>query len=81
MRQTYLHSDWVFNNVTELPPYVRSAVQYQSWLPATVPGHVHLDLLKNGIIADPFERMNELGSRWVDESDWAFRTTFPWVAG
>jgi beta-mannosidase len=80
MRETLLHSDWEFNNVTKLPPYARTAVQYQAWLPATVPGHVHLDLHKNGVIGDPFERMNELGSRWIDESDWAYRTSFEWTA-
>lgn len=48
------------------------------WLPATVPGHVHLDLHENGIIAHPFERMHELGSQWVDQCDWSYRTNFEW---
>lgn len=50
------------------------------WLPADVPGHVHLDLIANGVIADPFVRMNEMGVQWVDEKDWSYRTTFEWVA-
>jgi beta-mannosidase len=48
------------------------------WLPATVPGHVHLDLVENGVIGHPFERMNELGCQWVDQADWSYRTTFFW---
>ena len=30
-----------------------------TWLPATVPGTVHTDLLANGKIENPFYRMNE----------------------
>jgi beta-mannosidase len=39
---------------------------------------MHVDLVANGIIADPFRRMGELGCRWVDECDWSYRTTFSW---
>ncbi len=48
------------------------------WLPAEVPGHVHLDLMANGAIPDPFVRMNEMAVQWVDEKDWSYRTTFDW---
>ena len=46
------------------------------WLPATVPGTVHTDLLANGRIEDPFYRMNELGLQWIDKKDWEYRTEF-----
>jgi beta-mannosidase len=46
------------------------------WLPASVPGHVHQDLVARGVIADPFEKMHELGSQWIDEEDWIYRTHF-----
>ena len=49
------------------------------WLPADVPGHVHLDLLANGVIPDPFVGMQEAGVQWVDEKDWSYRTTFAWT--
>ncbi|RYG25719.1 hypothetical protein EON82_06035 [bacterium] len=48
------------------------------WLPADVPGHIHLDLMANGIIPDPFVGMQEYGVQWVDEKDWSYRTTFEW---
>ena len=38
------------------------------WLPAQVPGHVHLDLMRNGVISDPFRRLYEKDAQWVDES-------------
>lgn len=46
------------------------------WMPATVPGTVHTDLLSNGKIEDPFYRMNELGLQWIDKKDWEYRTVF-----
>jgi beta-mannosidase len=48
----------------------------RDWLPAAVPGHVHLDLTAAGVLADPFFRMQERSARWVDEADWTYRTTF-----
>src|SRR5437870_3106153 len=50
------------------------------WLPARVPGHVHLDLVRHGVIADPFERRGELGAQWVDEAAWRFRKRFTFAA-
>ena len=47
-----------------------------TWLPATVPGTVHTDLLANGKIEDPFYRMNELQLQWIDKKDWEYRTEF-----
>jgi beta-mannosidase len=44
------------------------------WLPATVPGTVHTDLLANGKIADPFYRTNERDLQWIDKKDWEYRT-------
>lgn len=46
------------------------------WLPATVPGSVHTDLLENGLIEDPFYRLNEHDIQWIDKTDWEYRTTF-----
>jgi beta-mannosidase len=47
-----------------------------TWLPAQVPGHVHLDLMRAGVIPDPFQRMQERDVAWVSESDWEYETTF-----
>ena len=46
------------------------------WLPAQVPGGVHLDLMRAGVIPDPLARLHERGVAWVDESDWVYETTF-----
>ncbi|MDP3915229.1 MAG: glycoside hydrolase family 2 protein [Bacteroidota bacterium] len=45
------------------------------WLPATVPGSVHTDLLQNGLIKDPFYRLNEHDLQWIDKVNWEYKTT------
>lgn len=47
-----------------------------NWYPATVPGVVHTDLMANGIIEDPFFRLNERSVQWVDKEDWMYETHF-----
>ena len=46
------------------------------WLPAVVPGSVHLDLMASGLIPDPFVADNEKRMQWVAESDWVYRRSF-----
>lgn len=45
---------------------------------ASVPGHVHTDLLREGLIPDPFWRDQALESQWVESCDWLYETTFIW---
>ncbi|KAF9889473.1 hypothetical protein FE257_007376 [Aspergillus nanangensis] len=48
-----------------------------SWLPVkTVPSQVHVDLLANEKIPDPFVDANELSVQWIGEKDWVYRTRF-----
>lgn len=48
----------------------------ENWLPATVPGTVHTDLMANRLIDDPFFGMNERSVQWIDKEDWIYETTF-----
>lgn len=43
---------------------------------ATVPGTVHTDLFKNGLIPDPFYSDNEKRLQWIEEKNWVYKTTF-----
>jgi beta-mannosidase len=45
-------------------------------MPAFVPGCVHTDLLKNGLIPDPFVGMNEKGLQWIDKKEWEYAAEF-----
>ncbi len=46
------------------------------WLPGSVPGGVHTDLLAAGRIPDPFMGDNEKRVQWVAEADWVYRRKF-----
>jgi len=60
-----ISENWTFkNNVDSL------------WLEASVPGDVHTDLLRNGLIEDPFYRLNEHALQWIDKTDWEYKTEF-----
>ncbi|WP_449398806.1 glycosyl hydrolase 2 galactose-binding domain-containing protein [Chryseobacterium wanjuense] len=48
----------------------------KNWLIATVPGTVHLDLMKNNIIPDPFKDENEKKVHWIENEDWEYQTSF-----
>jgi beta-mannosidase len=48
----------------------------ESWFPAAVPGCVHLDLLDNGLIEDPFYRDSEMRLQWIGKSDWEYQVSF-----
>jgi beta-mannosidase len=47
-----------------------------NWLSAKVPGCVHLDLLINNQIPDPFFGTNEKEMQWISEKDWSYRLIF-----
>jgi beta-mannosidase len=65
MRRELLTGAWTFREAGA-----------DSWLPATVPGGVHTDLLAAGSIPDPFIGDNEKRVQWVGERDWEYRRTF-----
>nr|MBC8146365.1 glycoside hydrolase family 2 protein [Bacteroidota bacterium] len=60
-----LNENWMFK-----------AVDDSIWRSASVPGCVHTDLMNNGIIEDPFYRLNEHNLQWIDKKDWEYKTTF-----
>ncbi|HEX3890957.1 MAG TPA: glycoside hydrolase family 2 protein [Terracidiphilus sp.] len=66
-----LDHGWQFRQVTTTPQEAEAG-----WLPATVPGDVHLDLLANKKIEDPFYRDNESKLQWIENASWEYRDTF-----
>jgi beta-mannosidase len=47
-----------------------------AWLPGSVPGGVHTDLMAANRIPDPFYGDNELKVQWVAEKDWEYKCLF-----
>ena len=63
--QTYLklNNNWFFLSADD-----------SLWLPASVPGTIHTDLINNNIIDDPFYRLNEHDVQWIDKKEWRYKT-------
>jgi beta-mannosidase len=66
-----LDHGWQFRQVT-----AGTQEDQNGWLPATVPGDVHLDLLANKKIADPFFRDSESKLQWIEKESWEYRLNF-----
>ena len=64
IKQT-LNKGWQFKNDDE-----------DSWSKANVPGCVHLDLIQNRLIPDPFQGDNEKKLQWIMEKKWTYRLLF-----
>lgn len=64
-QRQYLHDGWTFGQ-TRLPN------RYS----AVVPGVVHTDLMRQGIIDNPYMGLNERSVQWIDKEDWVYETTF-----
>jgi len=67
---TVIDQGWEFRQL----PMEASGISGQ-WHPAQVPGDVHLDLLRNKLIPDPFYRDNEAKLQWIQGASWEYRTT------
>ncbi len=45
-------------------------------IPARVPGCIHTDLLRAGLIPDPYRDFNEHKLQWIGETDWQYTLVF-----
>ena len=54
----------------------RDATSGSRWRSAQVPGCVHLDLRRAGLIPDPFWSNNERDLQWIEARDWEYRCVF-----
>ena len=53
----------------------------ERWYPAVVPGVVHTDLLRNGLIDDPYRSTNESRLQWIENEEWEYETVFVPTSG
>ncbi len=71
-----LSERWQCKQRSVAVPVDADFVSAQGWIPAQVPGCVHLDLMAGGRIPDPFPGLQENEVQWVGESDWLYRCEF-----
>jgi beta-mannosidase len=65
VRKLSLNPGWEFREVGT-----------EKWYPAEVPGCVHTDLLRNGLIPDPYFSDNEKKLQWIETKDWEYKKDF-----
>jgi beta-mannosidase len=66
-----LDHGWQFRQIATAPQDPSNG-----WMPATVPGDVHLDLLANKKISDPFYRDSEAKLQWIENASWEYQLSF-----
>jgi beta-mannosidase len=73
----YLHENWILKlQSNRSTPLADDCPLFHGGVLAQVPGTVHTDLLKAGIIDDPFFSDQEIKTYWIDEQDWLYETVF-----
>ncbi|MDX1942103.1 MAG: hypothetical protein SFU99_16185, partial [Saprospiraceae bacterium] len=65
MNSIELHQNWRFRKAGD-----------NTWYEATVPGVVQMDLIRHGVIPDPFYGTNEDSIQWIEREDWVYELTF-----
>jgi len=71
LRTIPLDKNWCFKQSSCITPIA------QTYTPvAQFPTVVHLDLLKNDLIPDPYVGTNELDCLWINDADWTYKTAF-----
>jgi len=60
-----IETEWQFQSESE-----------QIQRPAAVPNCVHLDLLKNNVIDDPYFENNEIKQSWIENENWEYTSEF-----
>ena len=68
-------------NITKTYQSLNDRWQFKSygeddWMNAKVPGNVHLDLIENQAIPDPFFGQNESELQWISDKDWKYKLEF-----
>ena len=69
-----LHDGWTLRAVSGPFP----AGLADARVPARVPGCVHTDLVREGLISDPFDGDAEAGQQWIGDTVWEYRCAFDW---
>jgi len=72
MHRLSLDGSWTLSAVAGPLPDDLEGIE----VPAVVPGCVHTDLLRAGLIPDPFDGDNESVLAWIGRTDWVYERTF-----
>jgi beta-mannosidase len=71
-----LNGSWKFKAIDAYRTLPSEYRKTATWMPGTVPGTVHTDLMALGVIPDPYFRTNENDVQWIDQVQWLYRRSF-----
>jgi beta-mannosidase len=76
-----LNGEWQFKGYLDLDWQRRGSLKPDTsdvygWYTGRVPGSVHDDLWRNGVIPNPYYEQNSLLIEWVSERYWVYKRTF-----
>ncbi len=78
MQKFSLNGKWElkFKNLSNEVIVAKMDDEKDNWYEAKVPGDVHLDMMKAGLIDDQFYGRNADHCLWMESKDWWYRKTF-----
>ncbi|KAF7798913.1 hypothetical protein EIP86_010141 [Pleurotus ostreatoroseus] len=71
-----IHEGWTFKKVTAGGASDEYVKVDEEFIAQQFPTTVHVELLKQGKIPDPFIGLHEWDVQWIGETDWTFSTLF-----
>ncbi len=80
MSSLSLNGEWQIRAIDgqhgSIDQYISVECDPRYLFPAEVPGEVHNDMMRAGLINDPNIGINTLSARWVEEQIWIYRKSF-----
>ena len=71
-----LNEGWQFRQANKSPQNGVTNSTATQWYEAAVPGSVQRDLIRHGVLPDPYYGTNENKVQWVENENWDFKKTF-----
>ncbi|NCB24540.1 MAG: glycoside hydrolase family 2 protein [Bacteroidia bacterium] len=71
-----LNEGWQFRQASKSPQNEVTSSTATQWYEASVPGSVQRDLIRHGVLPDPYYGTNENKVQWIENENWDFKKTF-----
>ena len=73
-----LNTNWEYTHFpySQTDEAALEKMKSSAWKNATVPGDVHLDLQRDGVLPDLYYGLNFYTSAWVEHEDFMYKTSF-----
>ncbi|KAF7354610.1 hypothetical protein MSAN_01374300 [Mycena sanguinolenta] len=81
IRNRELNSNWSWKQRELIVESVLDEIGADGWRAAQVyPSEIHVELLKSGLISDPYLGFNENKVQWIGKVEWLYKCSFDYTA-